>query len=72
MASIVLVDDHVVVMDALHYLIDHTTRHKISGKYKTGNDFLLPSKVNPHAKEIYRIMHIKLPSHLMKLKKCNA
>ena len=40
MASIVLVDDHVVVMDALHYLIDHTTRHKISGKYKTGNGFL--------------------------------
>jgi len=39
---------------------------------KTGNSFLLPSKVNPYAKEIYRIMRIKLPSHLMKLKKCSA
>lgn len=60
MASIVLVDDHVVVMDALHYLIDHTTRHKISGKYKTGNDFLNALNSNILDFEV-AIIDIRLP-----------
>ena len=35
---------------------------------KTGQHFLLPSKINPHAKEIYRILRIKAPQKLMSIK----
>src|SRR3990167_6830265 len=45
------------------------TQASIIHDKKSGGLFLLPSKINVHAKEIYRIMRIKLPSHLMKLKK---
>lgn len=60
MASIVLVDDHVVVMDALHYLIDHTTPHKISGKFKNGGDFLKALE-NKQIEFEVAIIDIRLP-----------
>lgn len=39
---------------------------------KSHQSFLLPSKVNPRAKEIYRIMRIKMPMKLSKLEKRSA
>lgn len=60
MASIVLVDDHVVVMDALHYLIENTTRHKISGKFKNGSDFLTALNSGDLTFEV-AIVDVRLP-----------
>jgi len=43
---------------------------------KTGKDFLLPSRMNQHAKEMYRVLRIKMPEKIMQIKqsqlKCNA
>jgi transposase len=39
---------------------------------KTAQHFILPSKMNPYAKEIYRVMRIKMPHKIMKLETCSA
>lgn len=40
MSSIVLVDDHEIVMDSLMYLIESERKYKVVGKYKTGQAFI--------------------------------
>lgn len=40
MSSIVLVDDHEIVMDSLVYLIESESEHKVLGKCKTGQAFI--------------------------------
>lgn len=43
------------------------TQASIIQDKKSNQSFLLPSKIHPHAKEIYRVMKIKLPKKLMKI-----
>ncbi|MES2588821.1 MAG: response regulator transcription factor [Bacteroidota bacterium] len=63
MASIVLIDDHVIIMDALQYLIEVEGKHKIIGKFKTGNEFIDWIKKTLHQVDI-AIIDIKLPDIL--------
>ena len=48
------------------------TQASIIHDKKSGQSFLLPSKIHPYAKEIYRIMRIKIPRNLLKIEKRNA
>jgi transposase len=43
------------------------TQASIIQDKKSKQAFLLPSRIHPHAKEIYRVMKIKLPKKLMKI-----
>lgn len=45
------------------------TQASIIHDKKSEQTFLLPSKIHPHAKEIYRIMRIKMPHGLVKIAK---
>lgn len=40
MASIILVDDHEIVMDSLKYMIETETRHTVLAKIKSGEAFM--------------------------------
>jgi transposase len=48
------------------------TQASIIHDKKSEQSFLLPSKVNPQAKEIYRVMRIKMPNKLTKLENRSA
>lgn len=63
MASIVLIDDHLIIMDALQYLIESVGNHTILGKFKTGNDFKEWMKKTHHKIDL-AIIDVKLPDIL--------
>ena len=60
MASIVLIDDHIIILDSLQYLIESEGRHKVIAKFKNGNDFFLWIKKTLCIIDVV-IIDVKLP-----------
>lgn len=60
MASIVLIDDHIIILDSLKYLIESEGNHKVVAKFKNGTEFLSWIKKTLHTIDV-AIIDVKLP-----------
>lgn len=60
MASIVLIDDHIIILDSLKYLIESEGNHKVIAKFKNGTEFFNWIKKTLHSIDV-AIIDVKLP-----------